>query len=168
MTSERSYLFTTRKEGWNSFIVLRWYLLLSIAIFLLDQTVKRGIEKGFINISYHYNEGAMMGLFRGLSPNLRIPFFAVISVLALSFILYYMFKLAPEEKMTMLGLTILLGGALGNFTDRLVFGRVLDFIDLGFWPTFNIADSAISTGVAILIFKALFTGKHKEQPEEKE
>jgi signal peptidase II len=168
MTPERSYLFLTRKEGWNSFRSLRWYLLLSIAIFLLDQIVKRGIEKGFIKISYIYNEGAMMGLFRELSPSLRIPFFAVISVLALSFIFYYMFKLAPEEKITMLGLTILLGGALGNFTDRLIFGRVLDFIDVGFWPTFNIADAAISTGVAILIFKALFTGKQKEQSEEKE
>jgi signal peptidase II len=168
MTSEKSYLFATRKEGWNRFTDLRWYLVLSLAIFIFDQFVKRGIEKGFIKISYIYNEGAMMGLFRDWSPSLRIPFFAVISVLALSFILYYMFKLVPSEKITMLGLAILLGGALGNFTDRLVFGMVLDYIDVGFWPTFNIADAAISTGVALLIFKALFEGRSKKKAEEKD
>jgi signal peptidase II len=129
----------------------------------LDQLAKRLIEGGVIRISFIYNEGAIMGLFRNLDPAIRIPFFFVFSLLAVLFILFYIFTLPLDEKWNLFGLSLIMGGALGNLLDRVLFGKVLDFIQTSFWPTFNLADSAISTGVAILIFKTVFPGKKDEK-----
>jgi signal peptidase II len=120
---------------------------------------KRLIEGGVIRVSYIYNEGAIMGLFRNLDPAIRIPFFFIFSLLAIIFILYYIFTLPLDEKWNLFGLSLIMGGAFGNLLDRVLYGKVLDFIETGVWPIFNLADSAISTGVAILIFKTVFPGK---------
>jgi signal peptidase II len=152
-----------KKIKLHPFKSVRLYFGISILVLLIDQLVKRLIEDGVIKISYIYNEGAAMGLFRGLDPAIRIPFFFVSSVLAVIIILYYLFTLPLDEKWNMFGLSLIMGGAFGNLLDRVLYGKVLDFIETGIWPIFNLADSAISTGVAILVFKTVFPGKKGEK-----
>ena len=152
-----------KKIKLHPFKNVRIYFFVSIIILLIDQLIKRLIENGVIKISYIYNEGAVMGLFSGLDPSIRIPFFFVSSVVAILIILYYIFTLPLDEKWNIFGLSLIMGGAFGNLIDRVLFGKVLDFIETGIWPIFNIADAAISTGVAILIFKTVFPGKKDEK-----
>jgi len=64
-------------------------------------------------------------------------------------------KSRPLDRAVSVGLGLILGGALGNLADRVVLGRVVDFIDLGVWPVFNIADSCITIGAAVLVFSML-------------
>ncbi len=163
----QSFLFKTRTDGTNKFGELKYYFLASFLIILFDQLSKRLIENGVIKMNFFYNEGAAMGLLRTLDSSIRLPLFIGISIVALVVIVYYMFTLELSEKMTMLGLALILGGAIGNFIDRIIYGKVLDFIDTGIWPTFNIADSAITVGVILLLFKTIFPTKEIiETPEE--
>jgi len=156
-----------KKISLHPFKSVRAYVGVSLVVLFLDQLAKRLIEADVIRVSYIYNEGAIMGLFRNLDPAIRIPFFFVFSLLAIIFILFYIFTLPLDEKWNLFGLSLIMGGAFGNLLDRVLYGKVLDFIDTGVWPIFNLADSAISTGVAILIFKTVFPGKKtgKEAPD---
>jgi signal peptidase II len=152
-----------KKLSLHPFKSVRAYFGISLVVLFLDQLAKRLIEADVIRVSYIYNEGAIMGLFRNLDPAIRIPFFFVFSLLAIIFILFYIFTLPLDEKWNLFGLSLIMGGAFGNLLDRVLYGKVLDFIDTGVWPIFNLADSAISTGVAILIFKTVFPGKKNEK-----
>jgi signal peptidase II len=107
---------------------------------------------------YAENPGAAWGLFRGVSEGSRTLFFGVISIAAAAFILIYLRRVQPEQRLLQAGLSLVLAGALGNLTDRLARGYVIDFIDWFwwnrpdlYWPTFNVADSMIVVGVAILL-----------------
>lgn len=99
------------------------------------------------------NTGAAFGLFRG-----QAVIFILISAAAIIFVGFYFIKkrkimpLSPLEKSFLTGLALILGGAAGNLIDRLRFGYVIDFIDLRFWPVFNVADSCITIGAVILFF----------------
>ena len=165
MNTEKSKLFKFRTDAFNTFRDLRFYLIISIVVFVLDQLSKRLIEQGIIKIPYIYNKGAALGLFRNLDASIRIPFFIIFSIIALIVIVFYMLTVSREEKLTLLSLSLILGGACGNFLDRLTSGVVLDFIDTGIWPTFNIADSAISIGVCILIVNTIFIKKESDNKE---
>ena len=156
-----------KKISLHPFKSVQAYFGISLVVLFLDQLAKRLIEADVIRVSYIYNEGAIMGLFRNLDPAIRIPFFFTFSLLAIVFILFYIFTLPLDEKWNLFGLSLIMGGAFGNLLDRVIYGKVLDFIDTGVWPIFNLADSAISTGVAILIFKTVFPGKKtgKESPD---
>ena len=70
-------------------------------------------------------------------------------------IVAYLLKNRLSDRPVSIGLGLILGGALGNLTDRVVLGRVVDFIDLGVWPVFNIADSCITIGATVLVFSLL-------------
>ena len=112
----------------------------------------------FLRLRYAENPGAAWGLFRNLSEKVRGPFFHVVSIAAIILITYYFFRLtgAREEKWARLGLPLVLGGALGNYMDRLSRAFVIDFIEAHWmdkvaWPSFNVADSAICVGVGMLI-----------------
>ena len=108
-------------------------------------------------MTYVENEGAAWGLFQGLSEGVRNVFFGVISVAAVTFILVYYRKLRREQRYGQVALALLLAGAVGNFVDRLARGYVIDFIDwyagTWHWPTFNVADSCIVLGVAMLLLQ---------------
>ncbi|NND02328.1 MAG: signal peptidase II [Acidimicrobiia bacterium] len=101
------------------------------------------------------NPGAAFSSFAGGGPVL-----AVIAVIAAIAIALYLPKV--DEGVDRLALSLIMGGALGNVADRfirgdgLLDGAVIDFIDLSFWPTFNVADSAISVGVVLMLFSAFF------------
>ncbi len=131
---------------------------------------KRSVElsESFLRLRYEENPGAAWGLFRNLPQNLRGPLFHVVSLGAVILIGYYFSKLSgtnPAEKWALWGLCLVLGGALGNYIDRLARGFVVDFVqahwkDQAYWPSFNVADMAICVGVGMLILDA-FVRKEK-------
>jgi signal peptidase II len=109
-------------------------------------------------MSYVENPGAAWGLFRGMSEGLRNAFFTAISLGAVVFILAYYRKLGERQRYLQISLALVLSGAVGNFVDRIARGYVIDFIDWHWWnrpdirwPTFNVADSLIVIGVALLV-----------------
>ncbi len=111
------------------------------------------------------NKGAAWGLFRGLPEQYRVLFFVAISLVAIAVIVTLYRK--AENNILRVALTIILGGAIGNLIDRVRLGYVIDFIDwhtnnTWHWPTFNIADVAISTGVGLLLLDMLIHGKKKD------
>ncbi len=109
------------------------------------------ILDGFFHITLKFNPGAAFGLFRG-QP---LPFFLSVSFFAVSFILYFIFRIDPARLRLATALSFIFGGALGNISDRIRLGAVVDFLDLHYqetvWPTFNVADVAIVVGVALFI-----------------
>lgn len=111
----------------------------------------------FFRLRYAENPGAAFGLFRTLPEHIRAPLFHVISVGAVVLIAFYFSRLtgASSERWARWGLPLVMGGALGNYVDRLARGFVIDFIDVHWyekaWPAFNVADAAICVGLALLI-----------------
>lgn len=117
---------------------------------------------------YVENPGAAWSLFRDLSEGTRTVFFSVISLAAVAFILGYYRRLRDDQRYHQLALALLLSGAVGNFIDRLARRYVIDFIDWFagsyHWPTFNVADSLIVVGVALLL---LHPGQRKAAAAER-
>jgi signal peptidase II len=100
----------------------------------------------YFRIVFWHNSGAAFGLFQKGNIVLMVLAFIVIGV-----IIYYYPRVSPEDWWLKLALGLQLGGALGNLIDRMTLGRVTDFISLGSFPVFNVADSAISVGTCILL-----------------
>ena len=127
---------------------------------------------GFFRLKYAENPGAAWGLLRNASPTFRIPFFIIVSLLAIGLIVWFFRRIEPHKKLLPLAVSLVLGGALGNLVDRVRMGKVVDFVDwfitIGgeekHWPTFNVADAAITVGVVLLILE-MFIG-YKKEPEE--
>jgi signal peptidase II len=127
------------------------------------------LSERFLRLRYEENPGAAWGMFRNLSPNVRGPLFHVVSIGAVILIGYYFTKLSgkdPAERWALWGLSLVLGGALGNYIDRVARGFVVDFVqahwmDQAYWPSFNVADMAICVGVGMLILDAFV---RKEKP----
>jgi signal peptidase II len=118
----------------------------------------------WLQIRLVYNFGAAFGL----RPQSALPFlhptvfYAVFSVLAIAVLVFYYLRLKPDEGWLKSGVILILSGAFGNLTDRLMLHKVTDFIDVGIpgfhprWPTFNIADSCVCVGVGILLIAPFF------------
>src|SRR5262245_39435692 len=112
------------------------------------------------------NRGGAWGLLQGTSENVRRPFFLLVSVAAIVFIMTLYRRLQPRQRALRWGLPLVLGGALGNVFDRIRYGHVIDFIDVHMfwkgvdhhWPTFNVADIAICIGVGLMAID-MFTAK---------
>jgi signal peptidase II len=101
-----------------------------------------------------HNSGIAFGFFPGL-PKL----FLIATVLSMFIVLYFYFTTQPRTLLVTLGCALILGGAAGNLLDRLHYGYVVDFINFSFWPAFNVADSSVSVGVALLLFNFLVEKK---------
>jgi signal peptidase II len=148
----------------------RWILLLAVsaAVVVADQATKRLVDSrlrgrtvkvmpGF-DLRYARNPGAAWGLLADVSEQYRRPFFVGVSILAMSFIVFTFSRAAREQWRLRLALALILGGAIGNFIDRMAYGYVVDFVDwharlfgrMRHWPTFNIADAGITVGVVLL------------------
>ncbi|MCX5680565.1 MAG: signal peptidase II [Candidatus Omnitrophica bacterium] len=135
---------------------------IALAVFSLDRFTKIAALKildlgqsvraipGVLRITLVLNDGAAFGLFKG-----RAAFFVFISLAVIIAIVAYIIKSRPLNRPISIGLGLILGGALGNLADRIVLGKVVDFIDFGIWPVFNIADSCITIGAAVLVFSML-------------
>jgi len=155
---------------------MRYFALaLGFSVFALDLLSKWFIKKtiwlheytvidGFFTIQYVRNEGIAFGLFHSIDSVWKPILLSLIAVLAVVFVVYYILKTPSSEKLSFLALGLLLGGILGNFTDRLLHQYVFDFLTLHWqnkfaWPTFNLADSAISTGVTIILIKTILDSR---------
>jgi len=112
-------------------------------------------KAGFFQIIHTHNTGAAFGLFQGHSFALTIvALVGIVVILVYALFIYRRFPLL-DNRLGRLALGLILGGAVGNLIDRLRLGYVTDFIDVGVWPTFNIADSAITVGVIIIAYSLL-------------
>ncbi|MFP2959586.1 signal peptidase II [Myxococcus sp. 1LA] len=120
----------------------------------------------FIEDYWHFryveNPGAAWGIFGGMPEGVRRAFFLVVSLVAMGFIVTMYRRTPVEQRLSRLSLALVTGGALGNFMDRLLRGYVIDFIDWHWrnqpgmrWPTFNVADVAISVGVVLMLLDSL-------------
>lgn len=112
--------------------------LIVLVVLLLDQVSKYAVKA---TGQYTTNTGIAFGLL----PNNNAVFIVV--AIAIIIVLFYYAMKYPS-----LGLALLLGGASGNLIDRIVLGHVIDFINIGWWPSFNLADTANSIGVFLLLF----------------
>lgn len=108
---------------------------------------------GFFRISYGTNSGSIFGLFQDHTLILTIA-----SIFAIGFVIYYYHAQSVRPPLTRFTVGLLLGGALGNLVDRLRMGEVVDFIDVGPWPVFNLADSSIVVGMVLLVTSVLLIG----------
>jgi signal peptidase II len=113
------------------------------------------IIPGFFSFTFIKNYGAAFGLFQR-----QLAVFVIVGLVAVTVIVIYSILISEKEYLLQTGLAFLLGGAVGNFIDRLRFGYVIDFLDLHHgkwhWPVFNIADIAIDIGVVLILLKFLF------------
>ncbi|HLL55114.1 MAG TPA: signal peptidase II [Myxococcaceae bacterium] len=122
----------------------------------------RAVHPDYFHLRYVENPGAAWGLWSNLPDRFRQPFFLGVSVLALGFISFMYSRLEGAQRFLRVALALVMGGAVGNFVDRLLRGYVIDFIDWHWrnspgmrWPTFNVADVAITLGVAFILAESL-------------
>ena len=115
----------------------------------------------FLNLVLVHNTGAAFGFLSGAGGWQNV-FFIVVALSACVFILWMSWRLDRRDMFLAFGLMLVLGGALGNLTDRLFHGYVIDFVDVYYrtwhWPAFNFADSAITIGAVMLMLDALQSG----------
>ncbi|SDJ73127.1 signal peptidase II [Jeotgalicoccus aerolatus] len=116
----------------------------------------------YLKITSHRNSGAAWGMFEG-----RMLFFYIITVAVLVFLIYFYKTEAKNNLLMQVGIALLMAGALGNFIDRLLFQEVVDFVDVLIinydFPIFNVADSALTVGVIILLIEVFITGRGKNK-----
>ncbi len=158
--------------------MLRW-LWLSGLVITLDQLTKLLAERyltmhqpvpvipGFFDLLLAYNEGAAFS-FLADAGGWQRWFFTALALGVSVFLILWLKRLHPSEKLTAIALALILGGAIGNLIDRILYGHVIDFISWYYgeyrWPAFNIADSAITLGATLLIVHALFFDHRKSEP----
>jgi len=158
---------------------VKWKLVAGwLAIIIaLDQLTKIVIDRsmplhhsiplidGLFNLTYVRNTGAAFGIFAGSHEAFRLPFLISVSVLAIGFIFIMLRRLREGENGLISALSLILGGAIGNLIDRIVYGEVIDFLDVYWsnyhWPAFNVADSCITVGVIITLY-FLITAKGED------
>ncbi|MFC2002335.1 signal peptidase II [Chloroflexota bacterium] len=112
-------------------------------------------DTGFFQLTYIHNTGAVFGLFRDQSFLLTIV--ASVGVVFLLLYAFFIHRQFPflNSMLGKLALGLILGGTVGNLIDRLRFGYVTDFISVGIWPVFNIADSAVTVGAIVVAYSLL-------------
>ncbi len=132
------------------------------------------VVQGFFDVVHFHNMGAAFGMFSGLSDAVRIPFFYVVAAIATVLLALLYRSLRDDENLVAFAIALVFGGIAGNILDRLRFGSVVDFVSvhlgdavlqgslLGFkyhipleWPAFNVADSAITVAMVMLVATAL-------------
>lgn len=120
------------------------------------------VIEGFFTIQFVRNEGIAFGLLHSLDSEWKPVLLSLIALVAIAIVSYYIFQTPSNQRLSLVALGLLLGGILGNFVDRILHQFVVDFLTLHWkdqfaWPTFNLADSAITTGVFIILLQTLFT-----------
>lgn len=149
-------------------------ILIVSAIIALDQLTKELILReigpgtarepieiipGILQFRFVRNTGSAFGMFQGQSGVIT-----VLAMAAVTFLAIYYFRKARNDHLVALALGLQLGGAIGNLVDRFRHGYVVDFIDFPRFPTFNVADSAITVGVALLMYALLFRDFENPDP----
>ena len=152
-------------------------LILIAAIVITEDQIKKkiiidnfslfesvSVIDGFFNITYLQNPGGAFSFFAEKSVLLRNIIFKILPIIVI-FLLFIFYKTIPTSyKFLIFGLSLIISGAVANLIDRFIFGFVIDFLDFYVknihWPAFNIADSAISIGIAIVLIDTLFGKKN--------
>jgi len=155
--------------------MLKW-LWLSLLALILDQASKLAVDGSmklyqsiqimpYFNLTYVHNTGAAFS-FLSEAGGWQRWFFAGLALVISVVIAVWLARLKKHETMLAVALALVLGGAVGNLIDRLVYGYVIDFLDVYYqdwhWPAFNIADSAITLGVVLILAESFGFGRSKE------
>ena len=146
---------------------LRW-LVLIVLILAADQATKLWVLAALqpyevipvlpsLNLTLVFNEGAAFS-FLADAGGWQRWFFVALALVVSGVLLVWLWRLKPEDRLTAAGLSLVAGGAVGNLIDRIAYGHVVDFVDVYWrawhWPAFNVADSAITVGVGLLLLEA--------------
>ncbi len=169
----KKYLFAiyysskSHKYSINSEISYK-YIIIALLVVFIDQLTKLLVRhymqleqsipiiKDAFHLTYITNTGTFFGMFQGSQSNI---FFIIFTIILLGGVIYVFNKLSCFEKAFF---ALVMGAALGNLIDRLVFSHVIDFLDLRFWPIFNIADSVLSISIIILVIYTIKEGLNGE------
>ncbi len=131
--------------------------IIKINLSLYDNII---VIENFFNITHILNSGGAFGFLASQSLEIRKFIFLFMSSIVALFVLWFYKKCASNFLFFSYGLALIFGGAIGNLIDRFKYGKVVDFLDFyigsAHWPAFNVADSAISIGMGILIYHILF------------
>lgn len=175
---------------------LKWVFVIALVVLVLDHVTKALIVQyvplgtgfpvipGFFDIVHGRNTGAAFGFLAGWDSPLKNWFFYLIGLVAAGFLYYYIKSLPAGDRISLVALSLIAGGALGNLTDRLWRGSVVDFLSVHYhhglwepqiagyqftipltWPAFNVADAAISTAVFLLIVQNIRSSKASTNQE---
>lgn len=150
------------------------YLVLAMAVLVLDQWTKWWVEAnlalhrpveiipGLLNLTHVENPGVAFGMFAGFDSPARTLLLTALGLVALSVVAFYYSRIDSTQRLVLMALALIVGGAVGNLTDRVLSGSVTDFIDAYFksyhWHTFNVADSAITIGVLLILWDSFRPG----------
>jgi signal peptidase II len=163
------------KDNMRNFVMLKW-LWLSLLALILDQASKLAIAGSmqlyesieimpFFKLTYVHNTGAAFS-FLSDAGGWQRWFFAGLALVVSGVIAVWLTRLKPHETLLAVALSLVLGGAVGNLIDRLLYGYVIDFLDVYYeswhWPAFNIADSAITLGVVLMLLESFGVGQSKQ------
>lgn len=178
----------------GDFATRRRYFGSAAVVIVLDQATKIAahaflpgkdavvVIPGFMNLAYSRNPGGLFGLFGTWSNAWRTSLLTLLPIAAVLLIGLFLARTKEQDRRTLFGLAMILGGATGNLIDRVFRGEVVDFLDVyastqflarwfvkqfgtAHWPTFNIADSAIVIGAGLLILDVLRPGQPAESEE---
>jgi signal peptidase II len=157
------------------------YLWIAGLIVALDQVTKalvddfmtlhesRTIVEGLVRLTYVQNRGAAFGILSEAGLPYQSLMFSVVSLLALLAIALYAWRMPVQSRLPQTALAMVMGGAVGNLLDRARLGYVIDYVDMYWgphhWPAFNVADSAITVGVALLVIDILRNPEMDESPK---
>ena len=157
----------------------KYHFLIAVLVVGLDRYTKWWIAHrlsmhdgitvipGFFRIIHTENPGAAFGLFADSPSQWKVALLIVFSLVALAIVSLLLWKNSHRLTSTGIGLSLILGGALGNLWDRIVSRHVVDFLLFYVgryqWPAFNVADSAIVVGACLLVFEIVFTKSPSEQ-----
>jgi signal peptidase II len=157
------------------------YVVISALVVVLDQLTKMLVDRfmnlhesrllvdGLLRLTYVQNRGAAFGILSEADLPYQSLLFAVVSLAALGAIAAYAWRLPAHSRLPQTALALIMGGALGNLLDRARLGYVVDFVDafwgIHHWPAFNVADSAISVGVVLLVLDILRQPRAGEAPQ---
>ncbi|GIO26081.1 signal peptidase II [Ornithinibacillus bavariensis] len=149
------------------------YYILAVIVIAVDQFTKYLVVKnmelyeqipiidGFFSLTSHRNSGAAWGMLQG-----KMGFFYAITILVIVGVIYYLHKFGKENRLFAFALALILGGAIGNFIDRLLHQEVVDFFDFTIFgydfPIFNIADSALTVGIILVIIATIIEEKKQK------
>jgi signal peptidase II len=156
-----------------------YHFLIALTVIALDRVTKITISRhlslhdsipvipGFFRIIHAENPGAAFGIFADSPTEWKVRLLIGFSIIALLIVAALLWKNSHTLTSTGIGLSLILGGALGNLWDRLVSRHVVDFllfyVGSHQWPAFNVADSAIVVGAALLVFEIVFTKSPSQQ-----
>jgi signal peptidase II len=145
----------------------------ALAVLAADQVTKAAVRLAipehamielapFLTFTFVWNTGAAFSLFAGVPAWIRLPLFVGVTIAAVGLLFSFVRSLPDGARAARVAVGLILGGAIGNLVCRLRYGRVVDFVYLHwreyYWPAFNVADAAISIGVAVVLLES-FRGR---------